>query len=213
MGMWLPDAEQVKVFRDNFDVARGSLCDALTHSNHSVRIRAAYVIGEIGETAKPAGEELLARLGEESDEVVRIYIVDALNAIGYDTEAAITVLIKRYEALDGANVPPNDDHSYAEVDEKITVACALYAFVDAESKSRYFDFVTKWLDPPEDDLSGDLLEGYWERRWMAVNALEQMPDATDAIPKLESLEVEPNAKPWVDIHVPRVLGVLRRNIR
>lgn len=85
--------------------------------------------------------------------------------------------------------------------------------MDAESKSRYFDFVTKWLDPPEDDLSGDLLEGYWERRWMAVNALEQMPDATDAIPKLESLEVEPNAKPWVDIHVPRVLGVLRRNIR
>ena len=213
MGMWLPDAEQINVFRTNFDSARRSLRDALSHSDHSVRMRAAYVLGEIGETAKPAGEELLARLAEEPDELVRIYIIDALNAIDYDTEAAVAVLAERYEALDGTNVPPNDDHSYAEVDEKITIASALYSFVDADSKSEYFDFVTKWLDPPDDDLRGDLLEGYWERRWIAVNSLEQMPDATDAIPKLESLKAEPKAKPWVHVHVPRVLGILRQHAR
>ncbi|MEP0347530.1 hypothetical protein, partial [Rhodopirellula bahusiensis] len=76
---------------------------------------------------------------------------------------------------------------------------------------RYYDFVTQWLDPPADDLKGDLLDGYWERRWIAVNSIGQMPDATDAIPKLESLQAEPNARLWVNTHVPRVLGVLREN--
>ena len=213
MGMWLPDAEQVTIFRDNFDSARSSLRDALANPNDSVRMRAAFVIGEIGDSAKPAGEDLIARLREEPDRLVRIYIIDALNAISYDSGAAVTVLAARYEALDGTNVPPNDNHSYAEVDEKIKVASALYSFVDADSRSQYFDFVSKWLDPPNADLNGDLLDGYWERRWIAVNSLEQMPYATDAIPKLEALKTEPNAKSWVHVHVPRVLGVLRKNAR
>lgn len=213
MGMWLPDAEQVNVFCDNFDSARGSLREALSHNNQSVRMRAAYVIGEIGDSAKPAGEELLARLTAEPDELVRIYIIDALIAIGYDTDTTITVLVERYEALDGSNVPPNEDHYYAEVDEKITVASALYSFVDIDSKTGYLDFVIKWLDPPDDDLSPELLDGYWIRRWIAVHALEQMSTATEAIPRLESLKAEPNAKPWVHVHVPRILGVLRKNSR
>lgn len=213
MGMWLPDAEQVSVFRKNFASAHAALRDALSHTDHSVRMRAAYVIGEIGDTAKPAGEGLLARLAEEPDELVRIYIVDALSAIGYNTEAVVTALTERYKALDGTNVPPNDDHSYAEVDEKISVASALYTFADDDSKPEYFEFVTKWLDPPDTDLNADLLDGYWERRWMAVNSLERMPDAIEAIPKLESLQAEPKAKPWVDVHVPRVLAVLRQHAR
>lgn len=213
MGMWLPDAKQIGAFRDNFDTARNSLRDALSHSDDSVRMRAAYVIGEIGITARPVGKELLARLTEEPDELVRIYIVDALNAIGYDDHATVAVLVERYKALDGTNVPPNGDPSYAEVDEKIKIASALYSLANDESKSEYYDFVTKWLDPPDDGLNGDLLDGYWERRWIAVNSLERMPAAKDAIPKLESLQTEPNAKPWVNTHVPRVLGVLRKNAR
>jgi len=213
MGMMLPDAAQVKVFRDNFDSAHGSLRKALSHADDSVRMRAAYVIGEIGDTAKPAGEDLLARLTEESDELVRIYIVDALNAVGYKTDETIAVLSERYMALDGSNVPPNDDHSYAEVDEKITIASALYSLAETESKSEYYDFVIQWLDPPDDGLDGELLDGYWERRWIAVNSLERMPTATGAIPKLESLQAEAGAKPWVNVHVPRVLGVLRQNVR
>jgi len=213
MGMMLPGAAQINIFRDNFDSAHGSLRNALSHSDDSVRMRAAYVISEIGGTAKPAGEDLLARLREESDELVRIYIVDALNVIGYNTDATIAVLSKRYEALDGANVAPNDDSSYAEVDEKIKIASALYSLTDADSKSEYYDFVVQWLDRPDDGLNGALLDGYWERRWIAVNSLAQMPTAADAIPKLESLQAEPNAKAWVNIHVPRVLGVLKKNAR
>lgn len=215
MGMWLPDAKQVELFRRNFDSARGSLHVALSNPDHSVRMRAAYVIGEIGASAKPAGQDLLARLKDEPDELVRIYIVQALSAIDYDTNPALSMLADRYAALDGENVPPKVDHSYAEVDEKITVASALYVLLkaDAKAKREYFDFVTKWLDPPADDLSRNLLEGYWERRLVTVLALERMPDAVDAIPKLESLQAEPNSKPWIGAHVPRVLAVLRKNVR
>jgi hypothetical protein len=83
------------------------------------------------------------------------------------------------------------------------------------------------------------LEGYWQRRWVAVMALESMANATDAIPSqakatppapgtkpasagaagratvadaiplLEAIFHEPNARPWVAAHVPRVLDVLR----
>ncbi len=81
--MWLPDAEQVAVFRDNFDSSRSSLRDALAHPDYSVRMRAAYVTGEIGKSANPAGEDLVARLREEPNRLVRIYIIDALNAIDF----------------------------------------------------------------------------------------------------------------------------------
>ena len=211
MGMMLPDAAQVKVFHESFDSADSSLRKALSHPDDSVRMRAAYVIGELGATAKPVGEDLFARLTQESDELVRIYIVDALIAVGYKTEESIAVLSERYEALDGSNVPPNNGHSYAEVDEKIKIASALYSLAGTESKPEYYDFVTQWLDPPADGLNRGLIDGYWERRWMAVNSLEQMPTATGAIPKLEALQAEAGAKSWVNVHVPRVLDVLRQN--
>jgi len=44
---------------------------------------------------------------------------------------------------------------------------------------------------------------------MAVNSLESMEGATEAIPLLEAMLKEENAKSWVSVHVPRVLGVLK----
>ena len=46
---------------------------------------------------------------------------------------------------------------------------------------------------------------------MAVNSLERMLGAVHAIPMLESLRDEPGAKPWVEVHVPRVLTALRED--
>lgn len=215
MGMRLPDAKQVELFRKNFDNASEPLKGALSHPDESVRMRAAYVLGQLGTSAKPAGHYLLARLKGEPSELVRIYMVQALTEIGYDTDEALSVLADRYAALSGTNVPLKENTSYAEVDEKITVASALYVLVKTDAKARreYLDFVTKWLDLPPVDLSRALLEGYWERRLMAVLALERMPNAIEAIPKLQSLQAEPNRKAWVDVHVPRVLDALQKNAR
>ncbi|MEO9594083.1 HEAT repeat domain-containing protein [Rhodopirellula bahusiensis] len=115
MGMMLPDSAQVDVFRADFETARGALQDALSDSDDSVRMRAAYVIGELGDIAKPAGEKLLARLTGEPDELVRIYIVDALNSVGYDTDATIAALSDRFETLNGNNVPPNADNDFGNL--------------------------------------------------------------------------------------------------
>jgi len=211
MGMWLPDQEQIKFLDQHFETAREPLCNALSHSDDSVRMRAAYVIAEIGQHAKAAGPRLLARFKNEPDELVRMYIVDALNAIDFNSDATVSVLTERLDSLDSTNVAPNADHSYAEVDERITIAAALYALTDDDTKKQYLTFVTDWLKPPPHDLRDSLLEGYWERRWIAVNSLERMPGAVEAIPMLESLRDEPDAKAWVDVHVPRVLAALREN--
>lgn len=211
MGMYLPDHKQVVVFRNDFANSSHLLRDAILDKNHSVRMRSAYVIGQIGSTAKPMGDVLLARLEVEPKELVRMYIVTALSGIGYDTEHTVTSLTTIYESLNGRNVRLILGGAYSEVDRKINVASALFILKKPEDRREYFDFVTKWLDPPDAAISGTLLDGYWERRWMAVNSLERMPEATDAIVKLEKLQHEPGVKPWVKVHAPRVLAFLRKS--
>lgn len=211
MGMWLPKQDQIQYFSTNFTKAYPSLKKALDDSDQSVRMRAAYVIDEIGSPARAAGPDLLSRLKIEPDVVVRMYIVDALIGIGYRGEDTVATLTQQFEALDGANVPPIGAGTYAEVDEKVVVASALYALGDESAKSKYFDFVTGWLKPIPGDVTGALLEGYWERRWIAVNSLEHMHGATEAIPLMEAMRAEADAESWVDTHVPRVIYALQRD--
>lgn len=45
---------------------------------------------------------------------------------------------------------------------------------------------------------------------MAVNSLEEMAGASQAIPLLEAMLKEEGAKSWVPIHVPRVLEALTK---
>lgn len=210
MGASLPDQEQVQFFDQHFATTSDALCQALGHSDDAVRMSAAYVIGEIGERAKNAGPCLLARLRSEPDETVRMYLVEALSTIQFDSEEAVSFLTERFDSLDSENDPPHADNSYSEADEKITIAAALYVLTEGEMKDRYLRFVTDWLKPPPSDLSGPLLEGYWQRRWVAVTSLVAMPGAVEAVPLLESLRTEPGAQPWVDIHVPRALESVRK---
>jgi len=140
-----------------------------------------------------------------------MYIVDALAAIGSDAEATLTALMERYASLESTSLPPTADGSYAEVDEKIAIAAALYALVSDDRRAEYLTFVTDWLRPPPPGLTDSLLEGYWERRWMAVVSLERMCGAVEAVPLLESLRSEPGRKAWVDVQVPRVLMALRED--
>lgn len=213
MGMWLPKDDQVQYFAANFASSYPSLKEALAHPDHSVRMRAAYVLGEIDSPARTAGPDLLARLKNEPDVLVRIYIIDALIGIGYRGEDTVATLTQRFESLNGTNVPPIGAGSYAEVDEKITVASALYSLGEESERSTYFDFVTVWLKPIPKNVTGTMLDGYWERRWIAVNSLEHMRGATEAIPLMEAMRTENGAQSWVDTHVPRVVGALQRGER
>jgi hypothetical protein len=208
MGMYLPDQEQIDFLHSNLTDVTPELEAAVSHKNSDVRQRAAYVIGKIGPDAKALGKRLFEQLKSEPEQLVQIYIIDALGAIRFTDDEVIAFLTKKYESLSDKNVPPNlFGGEYAEVDEKINVAGVLNVLTEPKSRDQYLDFVTQWLPPPSGDMS--LAGGYWERRWMAVNSLEGMEGATEAIPLLEAMLKEENAKSWVSVHVPRVLGVLK----
>ena len=209
MGMYLPDEEQIEFVRTNLDDATPQLKGALNHDNTDVRQRTAYVIGEIGPEAKSLGPPLAERLKVEPERIVRIYIYDALAAVQFSNFGVVSQLHERYDALSPQNEPYQFGAGYADVDERINVAAALYVLHREGPRDEYLEFVTKWLAPPAADIKPEELGGYWERRWVAVISLEGMPEATEAIPLLESMLDEKDAKSWVNVHVPRVLGVLR----
>ena len=211
MGMYLPDQEQVDFLHANLDDVTPELEAAVAHKNPDIRQRAAYVIAEIGTDADELGNCLYEQLKHEPEQLVQIYLIDALGAIRCDSDEVLAFLEKKYSALSEENVPPNlFGGTYAEVDEKINLAGVLYVLTERESREQYLEFVVQWLHPPSDELNPISKAGYWERRWMAVSTLEHMDGATDAIPLLEEMLSEENAKSWVSIHVPRVLGELKK---
>lgn len=210
MGMYLPDDQQIAFFESNLPQTQNKVIAALASPESDVRQRAAHVISGIGVPAQACGPALLNQLKSEKDRLVRIYLINALAAVEFRGPAAVSELESRFQTLTDDNVPRNLlDSDYEDVDEKIRVAAALYVLKSGKDRDQYFDFVTKWLQPPPSGLTPDELRGYWERLWMAVISLEHMPGATSAIPLLELMQTEKDAESWVGFHVPRVIKTLQ----
>lgn len=210
MGMYLPKQEEVDFLHANLDDVTPELEAAVCDKNADIRQRAAHVIGGIGPDAHDLGACLFGQLKIEPERLVQIYLIDALGAIRYRDDEVIAFMENKYQALSDENVPPKFfDSNYAEVDEKINLAGVLYVLVESESRDQYFDFVTKWLQPLDADMGFAAASGYWERRWMAVNALVDMEGAAQAVPLLEAMLNEEDAKSWVSVHVPRALRALK----
>jgi HEAT repeat protein len=214
MGMYLPDKEQIDFIEANLKDVAPELVAALSHKNPDIRQRAAYVIREIGEEAHAMGPDLFAQYILEKEQIVRIYLVDAIGAVGFREQKVRDALRSEFDTLSSDNVATSFLASdYAEVDQKINLASALYRISNDKDRQEYLEFVTQWLQRPSPDLSFSEKEGYWERRWMAVVSLESMDEANSAIPLLESMLKEDDAKPWVSHHVPRVLEKLNQQAK
>ncbi len=187
MGMYLPDEEQIQFLHVNLDDVQPELAAALAHKNPDIRQRAAYVVGEIGPDANALGAAVFEQLKKEPKQLVQIYLIDALGSIRFDNDEVVAYLRSKYDSLSSENTAAQLGGAYAEVDEKINLAGVLYVLGKPETRDQYRDFVIQWLHPPNEDLSSSELSGYWERRWMAVNALGSMEGASEAIPLLESM--------------------------
>jgi HEAT repeat protein len=211
MGMYLPPDEQIDFLRINFSDVKPELAAALNDKNPDIRQRDAFAIGKIGTSAVSLGHALVARLNIEPERLVRIYLVNALAEIGYRDEEATDLLRAKFAALKSVNEPIDPAGGYADVDEKIYVAAALFDLTSGDERNEYREFVTQWLKPPSSEMNATEREAYWEHRWGAVIALENMTDASSAIPLLESILQEPDAPAWVSVHVPRVLGALKKS--
>jgi hypothetical protein len=209
-GMWLPDRNQVQFFRNHFEQVQSNLERALSSSDEHVRRGAAYVVGELAKQATACGPKLLEQLKTEPERLVRMYIYSALAAIEFRTSDVVAELNRRYSSLSSENTGPKDpSFEYAEVDERIDLAATLYVLDAGPDKEQYLQFVQQWLHPPAADLSGEQLEGFWERRWIAVASSERMKGARSSIPLLEAMLDEGGSRMWVGVHVPRVLDALR----
>lgn len=211
MGMYLPEKGEIEFFCSNRSGTDDVLLGALSHSNPKVRMRAAHVIRGMGGEAWDLGTHVASQLNVEDDRLVRMYLYDALRGTAYSTDDVTGELRKRFDSLDGRNIPPAAGHGYAPADERISVAKALYVLDDSQRRSEYLSYIMSWLRPPEEGMEEDMLAGYRKRRWCAVIALEHMHGANEAIVPLEKMLDEPDAKMWVSSHVPRVLKALRQN--
>lgn len=209
MGARLP-SDQVTFFRTHLAEVKGVLSEALSHINPDVRQRAAYVIEELGPSAMTLGPDVERALRVESERLVRLYLYDALRSIGTARTETVSYLTNRFESLAAERDVSTGGALYTPIDERIYLAADLYVLDSSgEKKSEHLGFVLQWLHPPKAGLSTQKRETYWEHRWCAVNAIEHMAGAEEAIPLLEAMLTEQDAKPWVGTHVPRALRALR----
>jgi hypothetical protein len=209
MGMYLPDSE-IPFFAHNYESVTGVLAEALADQSTKVRIRAAYVISQLGSQAVSFEPAVLSAIENEPDRTTRLYFYRALASAGATNEAVLTLLKKRYDLLPRESVKDTPS-GYTTADERIVLASALYVLdANPQAKGAYYSEVVQWLKPPEPSLRNFALDLYWDHRWSAVIHLEDMHEAHDAIPLLEAMLTEKAQKSWVTVHVPRVLSTLKK---
>src|SRR5262245_62849680 len=81
MGMWLPDENQIAIFRSHWAESVNPLSASLDSPNYEVRMRAGYVLEKLGRNALSLGPVLEQRLREEPDRLVRLYLYGAVRGL------------------------------------------------------------------------------------------------------------------------------------
>ncbi|MHC4792638.1 MAG: hypothetical protein ACYS8Y_14660 [Planctomycetota bacterium] len=203
MGMYLPDEPEIEFFRSNFMEVRGVIAEKLKAGNPDVRMRAAYLIDKLGNTAFSLRSETFKALKSEQESLPRIYLCNAIRSLNAKESEIIEYLRQYYDSLmafDGKSE-----------DERIYFAAALVVLTDyRDESSDCYKYLLSWLKPPGSSLSTVELDRYWEMRWSAVNALEGMKQAKEAVPFLESMLREDAKKGRVEAHVPRVIQSIEK---
>jgi hypothetical protein len=212
-GMMLPDGEQREFFRVHRDQVMPALEAALAHKSESIRMRAAYVIESCEPASGTLASMLLRRVPVEKDRLVRIYIYNALCTHGPSSLEAADSLANRWNALDKKAITPDVEYEPSEASEAMYLAGALSVCArDQAARKQYAAFVLGWLEPPPANTPADKLDAYWEVRWSTLAALRSMPPTEGAVPLLEKMFREPNAKPWVEFQVKATLEVQRKKV-
>jgi HEAT repeats len=196
-------ADQVPFFAERFTEVDRVLANALKHPNEDIRMRAAYIIKELGPPAATLHPVVVSVLKSEQSRLVRLYLYGALGSMAVSDKETIQLLTEMYDALPRIDKRNSDGFSYSTEDERIYLASALYVLDSDElAKPVYLAEVTQWLAPPSVDLDKSETALYWDHRWCAVNAVEYMKGAKEAIPLLKSMLDERPKKLWVSTYVP-----------
>ncbi len=114
MGMYLPDS-QIPFFAHNYESVTGVLAEALADRSTKVRIRAAYVISQLGGQAVSFEPAVLSAIENEPDRTARLYFYRALASAGATNESVLSLLKKRYDLLPKESVR-TDSSEYTTAD-------------------------------------------------------------------------------------------------
>lgn len=162
LGMWLPSAEEVALFRDARPQSLDALRVGLQHDDSHVRMSTAYVAEELGSDAAGLAKDMLRRLQSEDDPIVRAYIACALAAVEDDSQGIVDVLRKEFGA---------------EEDEqaKTHVAGALVRLNSPDAEPEAWRWLLDSLKtyPPDPPQGFEERSEFWERRRWAVRHLRE----------------------------------------
>lgn len=149
LGMWLPDGQEVKFFRDNYDLTRDLLRAEIHNADRKFRSNALYVVAELQGTARDLGPDLVEMLalnppGEPDSSVIR-----ALTTIRYRSPECQKELSRHWDAV-GANIRT-----------ALTIAAGQYALSEsADERERAVAFLLQRLEPVPEGLDETAREAY-----------------------------------------------------
>jgi len=197
--MTVSEENQIAFLRSYLAETKKPLGEALEHPSYSVRMWAAYVIGQIGPVARMMESQLTERLQSEQNRVVRIYLYEAVQKTELGTPALIALLRQRFEALDDS--PSGQDYSnrrwdISDADEKIHLAATLCVLEKGPACGEYRTYLLNWLRNPTSELTSHEWAQLWDRRRETILVLPSVPGASAAIPLLEELQSGHSAPSW-----------------
>lgn len=200
LGMWLPDDQEVRFFRDNYDLTREILKTEIHNADDKIRGKALYVVAELQGTARDLGPDLVEMLahappGEPAHSVIR-----ALTTIRYRSPECQKELSRHWDA------------AHSNVETALTIAAAQYALsASEEERERAVALILKRLEPVPEELGEAERKAYLDAQLDAIITINMVRGLKEAEAPLERL-LKDSAALWTWTQIPYALKRIREPV-
>ncbi len=187
LGIWLPSSDEVALIRSALPESLEALRVGLKHDDAHVRMSTAYVAEKLGADAAGLTPDVLHRLQVEPKLIVRVYLADALAAMGDDSQDIL-------DPLRGEFRSEQDDQV------KTSLGGALVRLNSPEAEPEAWQWLLDSLKtfPPVPPDGLEERQAFWERRWGAVRHLRETRGKEEVLlPLLTKLRDNPATPGWV----------------
>lgn len=200
LGMWLPDHQEVRFFRNNYDLTREILRTAIHSADDKIRRNALYVVGQLEGTARDLGPDLVQMLALDPLEQPNTSVIRTLTAIRYRSPECQRELSRYWDA--GASNPKT----------ALTIAVAQYVIsASEEERQRAVALILKRLEPVPEGLGEAEREAYLDAQLDAIITINGVRGLKEAEAPLERL-LKDSAALWTWTQIPYALKQIRRPV-
>ena len=187
LGIWLPSSDEVKLVRSRLPESLDALRVGFKHDDAHVRMSTAYVAEKLGPEAAGLARDVLQRLQTEPEPLVRVYLADALAAIGDNSQDIL-------DALRGEFQSEQDDQV------KTYLAGGLVRLNSPKAEPEAWQWLLDSLKtfPPVPPDGLEERQAFWERRWGGVRHLRETRGKEEVLlPLVTKLRDNPATPGWV----------------